>query len=94
MKEICIRNHCHVCPEQIKCFGCRTHNYILIKADTSSNLYKCSKCGNKLRLNKNNPCCECVNKCKGKVTAKIDKDKGIYQKCNSFNNGESKDECK
>lgn len=91
MKGICIRNHCKECREQVKCFGCETHNYILIKSETTSNLYKCSKCGDKLRLNKDNICCECIYNCKGKVKSEIDKGKGIYTKCNKFNNGE-KDE--
>lgn len=90
MKEICIRKHCKECPEQAKCFGCETHNYILIKQESTSNLYKCSKCGDKLRLDKNNACCECIYTCKGKVKSVIDK--GIYMKCNKFNKGGKEDE--
>lgn len=91
MKEICMRNKCHVCREHLKCFGCETHNYILIKRETTSNVYKCSHCGDKLRLNKSNPCCECINTCKGKVNPIIDKDKGTYQKCNKFSRGDKDD---
>lgn len=91
MKGICIRNHCKECHEQTKCFGCENHNYILIKSETTSNLYKCSKCGDKLRLNKNDICCECIYNCKGKVRSEIDKDKQTYKICNRFSNGE-KDE--
>ncbi len=90
MKEICIRKHCKECPEQARCFGCETHNYILIKQDSTSNLYKCSKCGDILRLDKNNACCQCIYKCKGKVKSVIDK--GIYMKCNNFNKGGKEDE--
>ncbi len=89
MKDICLRKHCKECQEQVRCFGCENHNYILIKSESTSNLYKCSHCGNKLRLNKNNSCCECINKCKGKVKPVVDK--GIYQKCNMFNKGDRED---
>lgn len=92
MEEICIRKHCKGCPGQIRCFGCDTHNYILINSDTTSNLYKCSKCGDRLRLNKSNPCCECIYKCKGKVVNETDKTKGIYKICNKFNKGGKEDE--
>ena len=51
VKELCLEYHCKECPGQKRCFGCE-HNYILIKADTGSNVYKCSKCGKKTRLNK------------------------------------------
>lgn len=91
MEKICIVKKCNVCPEQMKCFGCEKHNYILIKQESTSNLYKCSKCGNKLRLNKDNTCCECVNTCKGKVKAVIDKEKGIYQKCSNFSRGDKEE---
>lgn len=91
MKEICIRKHCKECHEQVKCFGCKVHNYILIKSDTTSNIYKCSKCGSKIRLSKKNACCECIYKCKGKVISEIDKEKGIYKKCNKFNKGGKED---
>ena len=29
------------------------HNYILIKSETVTNVYKCSKCGKKIRKSKN-----------------------------------------
>ncbi len=86
MKPICIMKKCHVCPEQIKCFGCEVHNYILIKQETTRNIYKCSKCGDMLKLDKKNPCCVCINKCKGQVSPVVGK--GIYQKCNRFNRGD------
>lgn len=88
MKEICIRKKCKECPEQEICFGCESHNYILIKSDTSMNTYKCSKCNDILRLYKNDMCCTCINKCKGKVKSEINKDKGTYKTCNSYNNGD------
>lgn len=91
VNELCLVFKCNVCPEQMKCFGCETHNYILIKQETTSNLYKCSKCGDRLRLDKDNVCCECVNSCKGKVQAVVDKEKGIYQKCNSFSKGDKEE---
>lgn len=69
--------------------GCEVHNYILIKSSIAINQYKCSKCGDILRLNKTNACCECINKCKGKIKAIVDK--GIYQKCSGFNNGKKED---
>ena len=87
VNELCLVFKCKECPEQRSCYGCE-HNYILIQADTGTNIYKCSKCGHKIRLNKDNPCCECIYKCKGEVTSVIDKDKGIYKVCNRFNNGE------
>lgn len=87
VNELCLKYKCKECPEQLRCVGCE-HNYILIKQETTSNLYKCSKCGNKIRLNKDDACCDCVNTCKGKVQAIIDKSKGIYQKCSRFNKGE------
>lgn len=83
VSELCLKFKCKDCPEQIKCCGCE-HNYILIKSETVSNLYKCSYCGNKLRLNKNNVCCECINTCKNKIQSVIDKEKGIYKKCSKF----------
>lgn len=86
MKEICIVKKCKGCPEQLKCFGCEVHNYILIKQETTRNIYKCSKCGDMLKLDKKSPCCECINKCKGQVSPIVDK--GIYQKCNRFNRGD------
>lgn len=86
MKAICIVKKCKECPEQIKCFGCEVHNYILIKQETTRNVYKCSKCGDMLKLDKNNSCCVCINKCKGQVSPAIGK--GIYQKCNKFNRGD------
>lgn len=89
MEEICIRKHCKECPEQARCFGCETHNYILIKQDSTSNLYKCSKRGDILRLDKNNACCQCIYSCKGKVKSVINK--GIYMKCNKFNKGDKED---
>lgn len=86
MKDICMIKKCNVCREQTKCFGCEVHNYILIKQDTTRNIYKCSKCGDILKLDKKNPCCVCINKCKGKVSPVVGK--GIYQKCNRFNRGD------
>jgi hypothetical protein len=91
VSELCLKYKCKECPGQVKCVGCE-HNYILIKQETVSNLYKCSKCGNKLRLNKNNVCCECINNCKGKVKSEIDKENNIYRKCNKFNKGGKEDE--
>lgn len=90
MKEICIVKKCKGCPEQMKCFGCEVHNYILIKSETTRNIYKCSKCGDILRLDKNNACCQCIYNCKGKVKSVIDK--GVYMKCNKFNKGGKEDE--
>lgn len=87
MKEICMRRKCKECKEQLKCFGCEIHNFILIKEGVITNTYKCSKCGDIIRLNKSNACCECIYKCKGKVTNEIDKDKGIYKICNKFYKG-------
>lgn len=52
MEEICIRKKCKDCPKQIICFGCE-HNYILIKTGTATNEYKCTRCGRKIRRNKN-----------------------------------------
>ncbi len=92
MKEICMKKKCKDCKEQLKCFGCKIHNYILINQDTTTNTYKCSKCGDIIRLNKDNMCCSCINRCKGKVTNIIDKDKGIYKICNKFNKGGKEDE--
>ena len=92
MKEICVKRKCKDWKEQLKCFGCETHNFILIKQDTTTNTYKCSKCGDIIRLNKNNACCECVYNCKGKVTNEINKDKGIYKICNKFYKGGKEDE--
>lgn len=86
VSELCLKYKCKECPEQVKCCGCE-HNYILIKSESTSNLYKCSHCGNKLRLNKNNVCCECINLCKGKVTSIIDKQNNKYKICNNFNKG-------
>lgn len=91
VSELCLKYKCKECPGQVKCYGCE-HNYILIKKETASNLYKCTKCGNKLRLNKNNTCCECINNCKGKVKSEIDKENNIYRKCNKFNKGGKEDE--
>lgn len=51
VKELCLRFHCKDCPEQKRCFGCE-HNYILIKVETMTKIYKCSKCGQKIRRNK------------------------------------------
>ncbi len=31
---------------------CCEHNFILIKAETTTNLYKCTRCGKKERRNK------------------------------------------
>ena len=90
VKEICLIFKCKDCPEQQRCCGCG-HNYILIKTETNSNIYKCSKCGYKLRLNKDNPCCECIYHCKGKVKNEINKEKDIYRICNKFNKGEIDD---
>ena len=70
-----------------KMFGCKNHNYILIKQDTTRNIYKCSKCGDKLKLNKDNICCVCINTCKNKVQSVIDKKRKIYKKCNNYNKG-------
>lgn len=89
--ERCMVKFCKDCPGQINCFGCE-HNYILIKSESMSNVYKCSHCGNKLRLNKNNSCCECIHKCKGKVKTEIDKQNNIYKICNNFNKGGKEDE--
>lgn len=83
VSELCLKYKCKECPGQVKCYGCE-HNYILIKRETVTNLYKCTKCGNKLRLNKNNTCCECINSCKNKIRSVIDKEKGIYKKCSGF----------
>ena len=91
VSELCLKFKCKDCPEQTKCFGCE-HNYILIKSESMSNVYKCSHCGNKLRLNKNNSCCECIHKCKGKVKTEIDKQNNIYKICNNFNKGGKEDE--
>lgn len=91
VSELCLKYKCKECPGQVKCYGCE-HNYILIKRETVTNLYKCTKCGNKLRLNKNNVCCECINNCKGKVKSEIDKENNIYRKCNKFNKGGKEDE--
>ena len=90
MKTICIMKKCRGCPEQLKCFGCEVHNYILIKQETTRNIYKCSKCGDMLKLDKNNPCCECINKCKGHVSPIVER--GKYQKCNRFNKGERQED--
>jgi len=46
--ELCLKYKCKDCPKQISCCGCE-HNYILIKRETNTNLYKCSKCGRKIR---------------------------------------------
>lgn len=91
VSELCLKYKCKDCPEQIKCVGCE-HSYILIKRETTSNIYKCSKCSQKLRLDKNNACCECIYKCKGKVKNEVNKEKSIYKICNNFNNGSDKDE--
>lgn len=91
VSDLCLKFKCKDCPEQTKCFGCE-HNYILIKSESMSNVYKCSHCGNKLRLNKNNSCCECIHKCKGKVKEVIDKENNIYKICNNFNKGGKEDE--
>ena len=45
-----------------------------------------------LKLDKKNPCCECIHKCKGKVKAEIDKQNNIYKICNNFNKGGKEDE--
>lgn len=92
MKEICMKRKCKDCKEQLICFGCETHNFILIKEGVTTNTYKCSKCGDIIRLNKDNMCCSCINRCKGKVTNNIDRSKGIYKICNSFNKGGKEDE--
>ena len=52
MKERCLVKKCKDCPEQEICFGCE-HNYILIKPETTTDVYKCSKCGKKIRRAKN-----------------------------------------
>lgn len=84
MKEICIVKFCKDCPEQVNCFGCE-HNYILVKAETSTNLYKCTKCGNKVRLSKKSDCLQCIWNCKGEVeTGWIDKKNGVYRMCGKF----------
>lgn len=54
MNERCIVRKCKDCSEQIRCFGdvgCE-HNYILIKSETTTSVYKCSKCGKKIRESK------------------------------------------
>ena len=83
VRVLCLKYKCKDCPEQKVCFGCE-HIYILIKAESATNLYKCSKCGNKLRLDKKNPCCECINSCKGKITNVINNKDKIYKICNQF----------
>ena len=52
MNILCLKFKCHACPEQEKCFGCE-HKYILIKQETTTEVYKCSKCGKKIRRAKN-----------------------------------------
>lgn len=52
VSELCLRNHCKDCPEQRRCFGCE-HNYILVKVETMTKVYKCSKCGDRKREMKN-----------------------------------------
>ena len=83
VSELCLVFKCKDCPEQLRCCGCK-HNYILIKVETNSFIYKCSRCGYKIRLNKDNPCCECIRSCKGRVKPIIDKEKGIYEICSGF----------
>ena len=51
MKARCLVKKCKDCPEQEICFGCE-HNYILIKLETTTDVYKCSKCGKKIRKSK------------------------------------------
>ena len=51
VNDRCIVRKCKNCPEQVRCFGdvvCE-HNYILIKSETTTAVYKCSKCGKKIR---------------------------------------------
>lgn len=90
VNELCLVFKCKECPEQLRCVGCE-HNYILIRQETTSNLYKCSKCGDRLRLDKDNVCCECINSCKGKVQTIVDKEREIYQKCSNFSKEDKKE---